>query len=358
VEVDRVRSRIPLRSRRRGEILSVSLVLALIWAASLLLSPRVSAVSLDGEETRALNQINRERRERGLPSVAVSLSLQAAAEWHSADQAVRGLIEHTDSLGRTIRPRFSSFGYPSFSMIRENVAFGPGGGEAVVALWMSSPGHRANILAVDPVAVGIARARTGPDAPWYWTLDFGSILDDDDRLDLVTSPAEIPRWALLGWVHVAAPVLTALQPYEDAYSAVFGWDAAARDFRSFASDLPAALNGLGALEHGGAYWVRLRGGELGGPWPPSPGRVGTSVELEEGFNLVAWLGPDGVSLREAVQSLGEALLGAWAWEFGRQQFLSYQPGLPDGLYDDAVIFRGDGIWIRVGSAMRWDQSVG
>ena len=140
--------------------------------------------------------------------------------------------------------------------------------------------------------------------------------------------------------------------------AVFGWDAAARDFRSFASDLPAALNGLGALEHGGAYWVRLRGGELGGPWPPSPGRVGTSVELEEGFNLVAWLGPDGVSLREAVQSLGEALLGAWAWEFGRQQFLSYQPGLPDGLYDDAVIFRGDGIWIRVGSAMRWDQSVG
>ena len=64
MEVDRVRSRIPLRSRRRGEILSVSLVLALIWAASLLLSPRVSAVSLDGEETRALNQINRERRER------------------------------------------------------------------------------------------------------------------------------------------------------------------------------------------------------------------------------------------------------------------------------------------------------
>jgi hypothetical protein len=177
-------------------------------------------------------------------------------------------------------------------------------------------------------------------------------------LDLVTSPSEIPRWALLGWVNDAAPVLTALQPYEDAYRAVFGWDAASRGFRSFASDLPASLNGLGALEHGGAYWVRLRGGELGGPWPPSPGRVGTSVALEEGFNLVAWLGPDGVNLREAVQSLGNALWGAWVWEFGRQQFRSYQPGLPDGLYDDAVIFRGDGIWIRVSRAIRWDQSVG
>lgn len=80
-----------------------------------------AAVALDPEEQAALTQLNVERTSRGLTALKVSPALQAASEWMANDMignSTPSSLSHTDSLGRDIRPRFSSFGYTANSSIR------------------------------------------------------------------------------------------------------------------------------------------------------------------------------------------------------------------------------------------------
>lgn len=152
-----------------------------------------AAVALDPEEQAALDQLNRERTSRGLNALKVSPTLQAAAEWMANDMIANSTatsLSHTDSLGRDIRPRFTSFGYTPNSSIRENIAAGQRTGREVVQGWMDSPTHRVNNLAADPTVVGIALVvRPGTTFTYYWALDFGSV---DDSEAPVTPPAAPP----------------------------------------------------------------------------------------------------------------------------------------------------------------------
>ena len=152
-----------------------------------------AAVTLDPEEQSALDQLNVERTSRGLNALKVSPALQAAAEWMANDMignSTATSLSHTDSLGRDIRPRFTSFGYTANSSIRENIAAGQATGREVVQGWMDSPPHRVNNLATDPTVVGMALVvRPGTTFTYYWALDFGSA---DDSGVAVTPPAAVP----------------------------------------------------------------------------------------------------------------------------------------------------------------------
>src|SRR5919109_1185606 len=64
-------------------------------------------------------------------------------------------------------------GYTGWSAIGENIAAGYPTPEAVVAGWMSSPGHRANILSPNFTEIGIGLAQGGKYGS-YWTQDFGT----------------------------------------------------------------------------------------------------------------------------------------------------------------------------------------
>jgi uncharacterized protein YkwD len=57
--------------------------------------------------------------------------------------------------------------------VGENVAYGYLTGASVVAAWMASPEHRANILNRHYTLIGIA-ARKGTDGIWYVSQVFGS----------------------------------------------------------------------------------------------------------------------------------------------------------------------------------------
>jgi uncharacterized protein YkwD len=57
--------------------------------------------------------------------------------------------------------------------VGENVAYGYLTGASVVAAWMGSPDHRANLLSRHYTLVGIA-ARKGSDGLWYVSQVFGS----------------------------------------------------------------------------------------------------------------------------------------------------------------------------------------
>lgn len=160
-----------------------------------------AAVTLDPEEQAALDQLNLERTTRGLNALRVSPTLQAASEWMANDMVGNSTptsLSHTDSLGRDIRPRFTSFGYTANSSIRENIAAGQSTGRQVVQGWMDSPPHRVNNLATDPLVVGIALVvRPGSTFTYYWALAFGSV-DDSGASVTPVVPVVSPTAAAVG----------------------------------------------------------------------------------------------------------------------------------------------------------------
>ena len=155
-----------------------------------------AAVTLDPQEQAALEQLNVERTSRGLNALKVSPTLQAASEWMANDMvgnSTPASLSHTDSLGRDIRPRFSSFGYTANSSIRENIAAGQAMGREVVQGWMDSPPHRVNNLATDPTVVGIALVvRPGSTFTYYWALAFGSVDDSEAPATPPATPPAVP----------------------------------------------------------------------------------------------------------------------------------------------------------------------
>lgn len=156
------------------------LVAAVVLLPSLLSpAPAFAAVAgLDDQELAAVVRINEVRVGLGLAPFTISPILTETAEWMAQDLANRGVLDHTDSLGRGLRARFDAFGYPASTFIRENLAAGYQTGAAVVVGWQNSPGHRANNEATDVVTVGIARAYSaGSTYGWFWALTFGSYED-------------------------------------------------------------------------------------------------------------------------------------------------------------------------------------
>jgi uncharacterized protein YkwD len=99
--------------------------------------------------------------------------LEAAAQSHAADMARREYFAHRGKDGREPRDRVRDAGYAS-RLTGENIAFGAESAEEVVAGWLASPGHCANIM--DPrfrhTGIGFATARTAGHI--YWAQTFGS----------------------------------------------------------------------------------------------------------------------------------------------------------------------------------------
>src|SRR5208282_4733440 len=97
--------------------------------------------------------INRERAANGESPLRLNGDLQAAAQSHSEDMAIVGYFEHSGPEGDTVLDRLRSFGYIDRGTIAyevgENIAWGSyedATPASIVAAWMESPGHRANIL--------------------------------------------------------------------------------------------------------------------------------------------------------------------------------------------------------------------
>ena len=96
--------------------------------------------------------INRERTSVGERALVPVGSLDAAARSHSDDMGYGDYFEHVGPRGDTPSARMRAAGYldgAQFYEVGENIAFGTGSlatPRAIVAAWMASPGHRANIL--------------------------------------------------------------------------------------------------------------------------------------------------------------------------------------------------------------------
>jgi uncharacterized protein YkwD len=104
---------------------------------------------------RLINATNSYRTQYGCPAVTLSQQLSSAAESHSQDMALHDFFSHTGSDGSSPWQRIAATGYEYWSAA-ENIAAGYTTPEAVVQAWMSSGGHRDNILncALREIGVG------------------------------------------------------------------------------------------------------------------------------------------------------------------------------------------------------------
>ncbi|MGW5281830.1 CAP domain-containing protein [Streptomyces collinus] len=132
-------------------------------------APASTAPAATGVAARIVTLVNAERAKVGCSALTLNPTLTKVAQAHSQDMAAHQNMSHTGSDGSSPGDRITAGGY-DWSSYGENVAYGYGTPEEVMAGWMSSPGHRANILncAFKEIGVGLAQPNS------YWTQDFGT----------------------------------------------------------------------------------------------------------------------------------------------------------------------------------------
>jgi uncharacterized protein YkwD len=146
-----------------------------------------SAADLAQINQATLCLVNKERVARGLAALAENAKLDAAAAHHSNDMIARNYFDHTAPGGETFDQRIRATGYiPGHAgfALGENIAAGTRGLDTpaqIVASWMNSPEHRANILDPDYQETGVAATAAVPaqfaggQPGATYTQDFGAI---------------------------------------------------------------------------------------------------------------------------------------------------------------------------------------
>ena len=126
--------------------------------------------------------LNRERGSRGLRPLQADRKQQRAASGHNRVMLRKNCFDHQCPGERDLVGRAEAAGYLPCNCswsVGENIAWGSGGTSSprmIVAAWMNSPPHRANILSRQFEDAGIAvgdGAPGGPSNSATYTLDFG-----------------------------------------------------------------------------------------------------------------------------------------------------------------------------------------
>jgi uncharacterized protein YkwD len=150
------------------------------------LTPTAKNVKLIRRATLCL--INRERVAHGEHPLRPNKRLRRAAQSHTQSMASGNYFEHVGPRGQTPEIRLREVGYISSRVgfeVGENIAWGTLGlatPRAIVAAWMASPPHRANILDPRYRETGIGVSAHPPaslahgQAGAIYTQDFGVII--------------------------------------------------------------------------------------------------------------------------------------------------------------------------------------
>lgn len=148
-------------------------------------------------EAQVVDLVNQERwAAGGLPPLKDVSTLDAASETHSSNMAGRDFFAHCDLDTKTSPPaRMTAAGYTGFVYAAENIAAGYATPQDVVAGWVASPGHYANMTSTSAFETGVGYVLQSTDqanvredlnldcnadpgvstGPFfrYWTQDFG-----------------------------------------------------------------------------------------------------------------------------------------------------------------------------------------
>lgn len=137
-------------------------MLALVLILMMLLGAAQAATLVTSNAQSVVSQVNRERAARGLRALRVDPALTAAAQIRAREIVEK--FSHT-------RPDGTKWSTVSSVAYGENIAKGQKTVDRVMAAWMSSSGHRANILRASYGSIGVACLQSG--GVYYWVQLFG-----------------------------------------------------------------------------------------------------------------------------------------------------------------------------------------
>jgi uncharacterized protein YkwD len=188
------------RALPRTAAIATALALLAPAAASAQCAPEhawgLSDASQAAEVVRLVNE-HRQSMNPPLEPLAVSRSLTRSAIWKSRHMRQYSYFEHDDPappVARDPHRRMRDCGYPD-DQTGENIAFNFFTPEAVMAAWLSSPGHRANIENSSYRSIGVGESGL------RWTQNFGRDLDQPNAAP--TAVADSPA----ATEDVSAPVV-------------------------------------------------------------------------------------------------------------------------------------------------------
>jgi len=118
--------------------------------------------SMTSYAAEVISQVNAERAKYGLSPLTVDANLTSAARIRAAEIVER--FSHT-------RPDGSSWSTVSEYAMGENIAMGHNSPDRVMAAWMTSDGHRANILRGSFGSIGVCALKVN--GVIYWVQLFG-----------------------------------------------------------------------------------------------------------------------------------------------------------------------------------------
>ena len=168
---------LPQSSLRRFRLLLSTIVVALI---ATLAAPALASACTGADQTPSARTItkarsatlcllNEQRARHGLGRLRAHRSLQGAAQRYAGAMARGDFFSHVSPTGSTLEQRIrKGTRYLAHALryeIGENIAWGEGGlskPRAIVAAWMASPGHRANILRPTFREIGIGITSGAP----------------------------------------------------------------------------------------------------------------------------------------------------------------------------------------------------
>jgi uncharacterized protein YkwD len=125
-------------------------------------------------EARVAELVNAARADAGLPALRWDARLADAASDYAATMGVGGFFSHTGPGGERLTDRAEAAGYLDWSFLGENLAAGQPTPERVVAAWMASQTHRANVLAAEACRIGVGHAAAAQGRyDEYWVMEIG-----------------------------------------------------------------------------------------------------------------------------------------------------------------------------------------
>ncbi len=147
---------------------------SLVLAGFATVAPGLSGVAqADTRASQVFELTNLERAAAGVGRLLLSPELTQAAQKYAEVLAGGDCFGHACGPQADLRSRVEHSGYTDWMRIGENIAAGQRSSEEVMAAWMASPGHRANILnpAFREIGIGVVnRGRFGI----YWVQIFGA----------------------------------------------------------------------------------------------------------------------------------------------------------------------------------------
>jgi uncharacterized protein YkwD len=133
-------------------LLAVFAAFALVVPATALAGTTHAQTGMTRSETTLLREMNRVRTQHGLGLLRFDAHLERAARAHSKEMLTAGVFQHGAFGSRMLQ--FNVTG----TLAGENLAWGTGvrgTAQGIVAAWLASPEHRANLLRPSFSRVGI-----------------------------------------------------------------------------------------------------------------------------------------------------------------------------------------------------------